>query len=62
MGNPIREVHLNGCLELLQVELHPFGAFLSYEVMKGPCVQKAQNIPLRNLPFQEDKSVAFLLG
>jgi hypothetical protein len=62
MGNPIREVHLNGCLELLQVELHSFGALPSYEVVRSPCVQKTQEIPLSNLPLQEDKSIAFRLG
>jgi hypothetical protein len=40
MGNPIRKVHLIGYLKLFQVELHPFGAFSGYEVVKGPYVQK----------------------
>jgi hypothetical protein len=31
MGNPIRKVHLDGCLELLQREPHSLGTFLGYE-------------------------------
>jgi hypothetical protein len=62
MGNPIREVHLDGCLELLQMEFYPFGVFSSYEVVRNPYVQKTYHIPLSNLPLQEDKSIAFSLG
>jgi hypothetical protein len=38
MGNPIREVHFDGCLEFLQLEFHPFGTFSSYEVVRSPYV------------------------
>jgi hypothetical protein len=62
MGNPIHEVHLDGCLKFFQLELHAFGAFSGYEVVRSPCVQKTQHIPLNNLPLEEDKLITFNLG
>ncbi len=37
---PIHKVHFNGCLELLQLELHSLGTFLGYEVVGSSYVQK----------------------
>jgi hypothetical protein len=36
MGNPIREMHFDGCLQLFQVELYLFGVFSGYEVVATP--------------------------